>query len=131
MLKIQCKKYGLFYAFVFTMLVVGIIGNLPFALEHLVCTVSLSSETAIHFDDMMDNFVLKILPIMFIFEMLIFAVSFMPLLHLISAFLSLIMIAKQESGLSKTRVLIIILLNVVYLLTVYGSTRMITSFFSR
>ena len=38
----------------------------------------------------------------------------------------LIMIVKQESSLSKTRVLIIVSLNVVYLLTVYGSTRMIT-----
>ncbi|MBQ8940226.1 MAG: hypothetical protein IJ062_00175 [Firmicutes bacterium] len=130
-LRYNAKKYGLFYAFVFTMLVVGIIGNLPLALEHLVWNISSSAETAIHFEDTMNNIVTEILPIMFIFELLIFAASFMPFLHLIPAALSLIMIAKQEISLSKTRILLIVSLNVIYLLTVYAATRRIISFFSR
>ena len=113
------------------MLVVGIIGNLPLALEHLVWNISSSAETAIHFEDTMNNIVTEILPIMFIFELLIFAASFMPFLHLIPAALSLIMIAKQEISLSKTRILLIVSLNVIYLLTVYAATRRIISFFSR
>ncbi len=108
------KKRSFFYTFVFTLLITGIICNLPFTLVGITRLFS-------------DLFKLRCEPeriILFIMDIFPYTILlpvglgiYFPLLHIIPFFLSFILITKHPKCLTKKHIHTIIVLNLLYYIT--------------
>ncbi|MBO5560701.1 MAG: hypothetical protein J6A07_03490 [Firmicutes bacterium] len=120
------KKYGYFYAFVFTLLMLGIISHFTMAMEFFVGKLfPFDGRTKIL------ELLKKIIDYTIVLIFPAFLSAFYPIIHIIPIFMSLLMIGTQERKFGKKQVIIIVLLNVLYLLFAYGSYRTVCSLFAQ
>ena len=118
-LRQNTPKHGFFYAVVFTVLIMGIIANLPYALDFWLET---SVEIHKKIMDLASTF-------MAIFVLPSFIAAVYPILHFIPFGLFLILVAAKAKTLTKKQISILALLNVLYGFTAYASVRAFASLF--
>ena len=124
-LKANTKKYGFFYAFVFTFLILGIISNFPLAMEHFVWRLPLPAVHAAlsdNFGKVINFFVILIAPAVI--------GAFFPYIHIVPVFMTLLMIGTQENKIGRKQVIIVVMLNIIYLLLAYESHMSMVAAFS-
>ena len=123
------KKYGLIYAFVFTVLVLGIICHFPMAMEHFawkLFSAEVLRKKAEYIEVLRkkaEYIIILIIPA--------YISAFFPFVHIVPVFMSLLVIGTQENKIGKKQVITIVLLNVLYLLFAYGSYRTVCSLFAQ
>lgn len=126
-IKVNIKKHGFFYALVFALLAAGIMCNLPFALEYFAWRLPIPTDmqTDIH------NKISRFITMCAIFTLPNFIGAFIWPWHFLLPALSVVMLTVKSDKLGKGQILTIIILNVMYILTAYGSVRDVVSWFSQ
>ncbi|MBR6401203.1 MAG: hypothetical protein IKS17_08310 [Firmicutes bacterium] len=116
------EKSGLFHAFVFVLLVMGIICHAPLALEYILNEPSFHSR----FCNTL-YYAIKDNPVFCVFDIPVFIGAWIPAVYLIVPALAVILLKLRSLKLKDK--IVVVILTVLYVSSAYAAVRQVTSYF--